>query len=606
MEQGPIDISNADSFLITDCGSTTTKAILILKEGDEFRLVGRGEAPTTVEAPFDDVTVGVITSITELQELTGRKLLDGDRVIFPKEGDNVGVDAFLSTSSAGGGLQMSVAGVIKSMTAESAQRAALGAGAIIMDVLAIDDGRKEHEKIERIRHLRPDMFLLAGGTDGGTTTHLAELAATLLAADTKPRFGIGYKLPVIYAGNVGARDAVSDIIQDRMDLQMVDNIRPVLEKENLGPAREAIHRIFLEHVMAQAPGYNKLIGWVSEDIMPTPAAMGACVQTCAEEEQMNVLAVDIGGATTDIFSVFGDIFNRTVSANYGLSYSICNVLKEAGIDKITRWVPFDINEAELRNNLRNKMIRPTTIPQSLKDLYIEQAIAREALRLSLEHHKLLAVGLKGVQQQRSVSDAFSQTDSGQTLVDMMSLGMIIGSGGVLSHAPMRSQAAMMMIDGFHPQGVTILAVDSIFMMPHLGILSKIHPKAANQVFHKDCLIYLGTPVNPAGNAKKYGDPALKLAIKTSDGRSINENVAYGEVKLYPLEVGQTAEAVISPSKNFDVGSGRGRTVERTIHGGVVGIIVDCRGVPFRMPENEKARISKLLEWYDAFGLRRVE
>ena len=161
-----IDISKTDSFVITDCGSTTTKAILILKEGDEFRLAGRGEAPTTVEAPFDDVTVGVITSITELEELTGRKLLDGNRVICPKEGPDIGVDAFLSTSSAGGGLQMSVAGVIKTMTGESAQRAALGAGAIIMDVLAIDDGRKEHEQIARIRHLRPDMFLLAGGTDG--------------------------------------------------------------------------------------------------------------------------------------------------------------------------------------------------------------------------------------------------------------------------------------------------------------------------------------------------------------------------------------------------------------------------------------------------------
>jgi uncharacterized protein (TIGR01319 family) len=606
VEKAAFDLGKVDSFVITDCGSTTTKAILILKEGNEFRLAGRGEAPTTVEAPFDDVTVGVITSITELQELTGRKLLDGNRVICPKEGPNVGVDAFLSTSSAGGGLQMSVAGVIKSMTGESAQRAALGAGAIIMDVLAIDDGRKEHEKIERIRHLRPDMFLLAGGTDGGTTTHLAELAATLLAADTKPRFGIGYKLPVIYAGNRDARQAVEDIIQDRMDLKMVDNIRPVLEREHLGPAREAIHQIFLEHVMAQAPGYNKLISWVSRDIMPTPAAMGACVQTCAEEENMDVLAVDIGGATTDIFSVFGDVFNRTVSANYGMSYSICNVLKEAGIDAITRWVPFDIDEAGLRNNLRNKMIRPTTIPQSLRDLYIEQGIAREALRLSLEHHRLLAVGLKGVQQRRSVADAFTQADSGQTLVNMMSLGMIIGSGGVLSHAPMRSQSAMIMMDGFNPQGVTILAVDSIFMMPHLGILSQIHPKAANEVFHRDCLIYLGTAINPVGNAKRYGDSALKISMKTSDGRTINESVAYGDVKVFPLEVGQTAKAVISPSKHFDVGSGRGRVVEKKLFGGVVGVIADCRGIPFRMPGDEKLRVSKLLEWYDAFGLKRAD
>ena len=104
-----MDVEKADSFLITDCGSTTTKAILILKKEGSYRLIGRGEAPTTVEAPYDDVTVGVITSVTELQEITGRKLLDGNTIICPKRGPDEGVDLFLSTSSAGGGLQMCVA-----------------------------------------------------------------------------------------------------------------------------------------------------------------------------------------------------------------------------------------------------------------------------------------------------------------------------------------------------------------------------------------------------------------------------------------------------------------------------------------------------------------
>ncbi len=601
-----MDIEKTDSFLITDCGSTTTKAILILKKEGEYRLVGRGEAPTTVEAPFDDVTVGVITSVTELEELTHRKLLENGRIICPKKDSDTGVDLFLSTSSAGGGLQMCVAGVIKAMTAESAQRAALGAGAIIMDVLAVDDGRKEFEKIQRIRHLRPDMFLMAGGTDGGTTTHLADLAATLLAADTKPRFGIGFKLPVIFAGNIGARDAVKDIIGKKMDVNMVDNIRPVLERENLGPAREAIHQLFLEHVMAQAPGYNKLMQWVSGDIMPTPAAVGRAVQSFANDEQADVLAVDVGGATTDIFSVFGEVFNRTVSANFGLSYSICNVLKEAGIENITRWIPFKIDEASLRNILRNKMIRPTTIPQTLYDLYIEQAVAREALRLSFEHHKLLAVGLKGVQQKRTISDAFTQTDTGKSLVDMMGLGWIIGSGGVLSHAPSRAQAALMMIDGFRPQGITTLAVDSIFMMPQIGILSELHPRASSSVFRRDCLIYLGTAISPVGNARKYGDPALKINIQTSDGRNITETIPYGEMRCYPLEVGKDAEAVLEPTRHFDLGAGKGKATKAHLIGGIVGIIVDCRGNPFILPKDDATRIAKLNEWNRVFGLKTIK
>src|SRR5438094_10041997 len=114
-------------ILATDCGSTTTKAILIERLGNEYRQTHRGEAPTTVEAPFEDVTRGVLNAIQEVEELSGRKILDGERIVTPAAGDT-GVDIYISTSSAGGGLQMMVTGVVKAMTAESAQRCALGAG----------------------------------------------------------------------------------------------------------------------------------------------------------------------------------------------------------------------------------------------------------------------------------------------------------------------------------------------------------------------------------------------------------------------------------------------------------------------------------------------
>ena len=165
--------------------------------------------------------------------------------------------------------------------------------------------------------------------------------------------------------------------------------------------------------MAQAPGYGKLMTWTAVPIMPTPGAVGDIIQTIAKEERIAVIGVDIGGATTDVFSVFDGVFNRTVSANLGMSYSVSNVLAEAGIENVLRWVPFDIDEAELRNRIRNKMIRPTTIPQTLDELQIEQAIAREALRLAFVQHKQFAVGLKGVQQERTISDAFEQKTSGR-------------------------------------------------------------------------------------------------------------------------------------------------------------------------------------------------
>lgn len=593
------------SILATDCGSTTTKAILIEKIEGEYRLIVRGEAPTTVEKPFEDVTAGARNAIREAEELTGKTFLTDTGVITPRQPDGTGVDIFLSTSSAGGGLQMMVAGVVKTMTAESAQRAALGAGAIVMDVISIDDGRRPHEKIQRIRHLRPDMILLSGGIDGGTVTHVAQIAELISAAEPKPRLGIGFQLPVIFAGNRQARGYMQEILGKKTDLRIVDNLRPVLEREILGPAREEIHNLFMEHVMAQAPGYNKLMQWTPIPIMPTPGAVGLCMQTTAKNYNMHVIGVDIGGATTDVFSVVGDeleFFNRTVSANLGMSYSVSNVLLEAGVASIMRWVPFNINEGDLRNRIRNKMIRPTTIPQTLEDLIIEQAIAREALRLAFEHHKSLAVGLRGVQKQRSIGDVFEQTGSGETLIDLMKLGMLVGSGGVLSHAPRRVQSALMMLDAFQPEGITRLAVDSIFMMPQLGVLSTVHPQASMEVFDKDCLIRLGTAIAPLGTTRE-GEPCVDVKLTMPDGSQVHEQVAFGRMKRIDLPEGQTAEAVIDPARGFDVGHGRGRSVRTSLEGGVAGIIIDCRGrQPMVLPEDPGKRIEKLIEWVHALGV----
>jgi len=529
----------------------------------------------------------------ELEELSGRIILDGEKIIAPNEGER-GVDIFISTSSAGGGLQMMVGGVVKSMTGESAQRAALGAGAIVMDVLASNDGRMYHEKVQRIRQLRPDMILLSGGIDGGTVTHVVELAEVLEAANPKPRLGMNYKLPVIYAGNKNAREPIEERLGKITDLMTVDNIRPTLEEENLQPSRDKIHDLFMEHVMAQAPGYKKLMSWTDAPIMPTPGAVGEIIKKIAETENISVVGVDIGGATTDVFSVFQGQFNRTVSANLGMSYSVCNVLAESGFENVARWVPFDMDETDLTNRIGNKMIRPTTIPQSLEALIIEQAIAREALRLSFEQHKEFAVHLKGVQTERTISDAFEQTSSGETLVNLMELDMLVGSGGVLSHAPRRHQAARMLIDAFLPEGITQLAVDSIFMMPQLGILSTIHPEAAVEVFEKDCLIRLGTCIAPVGKGK-LDQIMLHYEILLPDGE-ISGDLKYGELKLIQAPF-ESLEVKLTPSKGLDVGAGKNEILKTKIFGGVVGIILDGRGrQPFNLTEKTEKRVSQLKEW----------
>ncbi|MCR4319184.1 MAG: glutamate mutase L [Candidatus Brocadiaceae bacterium] len=590
-----------DVIIATDCGSTTTKAILIEKKDGVYRQTFRGESPTTVEAPFEDVTRGVLNAFAEVEELSGRKILDGEKIITPAEG-NIGVDIYVSTSSAGGGLQMMVAGAVKTMTAESAQRAALGAGAIVMDVIASNDQRLPHEKIDRIRHLRPDMILLSGGTDGGTITHVVELAEYISAANPKPRLGMSFQLPVIYAGNKEAREKVKEILSKKTSLNITDNIRPTLERENLFPARQEIQKLFLEHVMAQAPGYKKLMSWTGAPIMPTPGAVGLIMQTIARKNNINVVGVDIGGATTDVFSVYGEIFNRTVSANLGMSYSISNVLVEAGLENILRWVPFDIDESDLRNRIKNKMIRPTTIPQTLEELKIEQAISREALRVSFEQHKSLAVGLKGVQRERDISEAFKQEVTGETLIDMLKLDLLVGSGGVLSHAPRRSQAMLMMIDAFQPEGVTRIAVDSIFMMPHLGVLSTVNEQAATEVFEKDCLIHLGTCVSLVkGNTGKLQEKCISYKITLPDGKKIEESLPYGELRVHPLGIDQTAEIEVLPTKNFDVGVGKGKPIIKKVFGGVVGIVIDTRGKPITFAKDKASRVEQLRRWAKAMN-----
>lgn len=614
-------------IVATDCGSTTTKAILIERnEAGEYRLVARGEAPTTVERPFEDVTLGVLNSITELEEITeatvpegyatGRRTLikDGQVWRLLKEGTVVDVrgdrpmdasDLYVSTSSAGGGLQMMVAGLVKAMSAESAERAALGAGAILMDTLAKDDGRKDFEKVKRLRQLRPDIILMSGGTDGGQTKHQVEMAEIIRSADPKPRFG-DMKLPVIYAGNKDCRSEVDETLGESIELRAVDNLRPSLERENLQPARDEIHELFLEHVMQQAPGYSKLLQWTSEEVMATPNAVGKLMKSYAEQEGLNILGVDIGGATTDVFSVvmkydadgnpLERIFNRTVSANLGLSYSICNVLKESGIENIARWLPFTIDPAEVKNRLRNKMIRPTTIPHSYEDLLIEQAVAREALRLAFDHHKSLARGLTGVQQQMDIGKMFEGQKVGETLIKMMDLDMIIGSGGVLSHAPRRAQSALIMMDAYQPEGVTMLTVDSIFMMPHLGVLSEHHFEAAKQVFEYDCIVRCGHCIAPVGAAKP-GEPCVTV---TAGGTT--HVVPFGEIKVIPLGRNEFLEATIEPAKGFDVGAGKGKARKMKLEGGTVGVILDARGRPFNVDLNAPGRVEAMRKYLAAFGL----
>jgi hypothetical protein len=292
-----------------------------------------------------------------------------------------------------------------------------------------------------------------------------------------------------------------------------------------------------------------------------------------------------------------------VSANLGMSYSISNVCAEATMANVLRWVPFDMDERELRNHVKNKMIRPTTIPQTREALMFEQAVAREALRLAYKQHKEFATTLKGVQQQRTVGDTFSQQTGGMTIVDNMKLDLLVASGGVLSHAPRMHQTAMLLIDAFEPEGITMLAKDSIFMMPHLGVLASVHPKAAEQVFERDCLVYLGTCVCAKGTPKA-GKTCFKYQL--SGDCTESGEIAGGELKLINMGMDDHATISVTPTRGIDLGNGPGKKVEGEVRGGSVGLILDGRGRPLALPEERAACQKTVQGWLDSLDVYRED
>jgi len=481
-------------FCIIDVGSTTTKAILFIK-GDDWAMY-REEAPTTVEKPDEDVTVGVIRALRRLEETSGERLLDGDTPALP----------CLSTSSAGGGLAMVVAGLIREVTSRSAERVALGAGAVIQDILAFNDGRSPYKKITILKNRRPDIILLAGGFDGGSVHGPVFMAELINQAALRPKLKRGGRLPVIYAGNNDADEYVGRTLEKIYHFHAVPNLRPANRRENLEPARDAIHDLFMDHVMSRAPGYDKYRHWISGTILPTPAAFGKILGLVSKEMKQRLLAIDIGGATTDVFTAEnGNVF-RTVSANLGMSYSLLNVARQAGIDKIRELLDLDIDENDLYDRIGNKYINPTSLAATLTDTKVECAAAAVAIREAVRDHFRVRRGVALSRSEEELGWNYlkrrgQKKKSAGDALPLDGYDMIIGSGGRLSHSP-RDTAAMILINGLQPGGIIDLAVDSVFMFPHLGALSQINPELALEFFYRFGLVRLGKLVAPTGRPGK--------------------------------------------------------------------------------------------------------
>jgi len=504
--------SDPTEFCITDVGSTTTKALLFVREAGAWRCF-RYETPTTVEKPHEDVTVGVLAALRGLEGLTGRTLVRDIAPAVPN----------LTTSSAGGGLAMVVTGLVYNLTAGTAHRAALGAGAIVLDVISMDDGRTPYRKIEDLKRLRPDMVLVAGGFDGDAVSAPVFLAELLIEAGLHPKLNPSARMPVVYAGNVHAADHVRDSLGDQFMFRAVPNVRPELNCENLEPARSAIHELFMEHVMSQAPGYEKLKHWVAAPIMPTPAAFGSILKLLSTATGRRIMAVDIGGATTDVFTArTGDVF-RTVSANLGLSYSILNVAELAGITPIRELYHPHLTDGAMWNLIGNKHINPTRLARTPDEMLSEWASAAVAIREAVRQHLKLRDGtrqeagpvrrdldelLKGPRAKPRPATPFTGTEC----------DLLIGSGGILSHSP-RPAAAAVLLDALAPAENVELAVDSEFMFPHLGALAEVNPELAVELVQQLGIVKLDRKDRkmPAGYIPPAREEGSDPVVQCSSG-----------------------------------------------------------------------------------------
>ena len=578
-----------ESFIVVDIGDTITRAVYVEKSQTGLGLRAVAETETTIEKPELDVTVGVSKAAEALGRQVGRKLWDRGG---PVEGVRL-----LCSSSSGGGLYMMVAGVTSMISGESAKRAALGAGALLMDVFTKDDRRASYQMVGSMRMMKPDIFLLAGGTDGGAIVQVLDMADLLRVADVKPRFGSSFKLPVIYAGNVDIRDEVSKTLPEtRYATTAVENVRPSIEQENLGPAREAIYDSYMEHVIVHSPGFDKLAKSVYRDIIPTEAAIGNAVYALAMERQANALAVDVGGSSTDVYSVYSGVFNRSLNADIGLTYGIANIMKQVGVQALSRWLPEDLKEREIRNIVANLMVlQPSRF--SPKEAMVRAAAAREAMKLGIESHKEIASRLKGVGVQRTVGDIFTQLLE-STYLDMMKTKLIVARGEAFTSTT-SADAVLMLLDALEPMGVTEILIDKGNLLPQIGMLQALAADSALRMLEENSLKPMGTCIAPRGTIRR-GEQALRIRGKRRDGASIDQVVNQGDIGVVALGEGERAEVVVEPSGKLDIGMGRGKGFTGTVLGGMLGIVLDARGRPLKVSDNRD-----IAKWLDSISKSAV-
>ncbi|SFL65292.1 methylaspartate mutase accessory protein GlmL [Pelosinus propionicus] len=452
-------------ILLIDFGSTYTKitAVDIEKE----IVLGTARGITTVET---DIMNGLNQAIEALFLKTGK-------LKFSK---------VLGCSSAAGGLKMVAVGLVPELTAEAAKRAALGAGAKIMGVYGNE--LNEYE-IEEIAQLQPEIILLAGGTNGGNKEvilHNARMLTTL-----------GKDIPVIVAGNKSvAPQAVKILLEAMTEVVHTENVMPKLNELNIEPARETIRSVFLRRIV-EAKGLNKANQFVDDVVMPTPAAVLKAAELLSKGTEYesglgDLMVVDIGGATTDVYSIAkGDptktnvalrglpepFAKRTVEGDLGMRYSATALFKAAGAKRIADYANLSAEDVEAYVEKVEANIE--YLPQNEVEEKVEIAMGKACTSLAVERH---------VGQLETIFTCFGSAfvQKGKDLSDVKT---VVGTGGVIIHheqpkeilkGAAYSESTPEMLKPECPKYL----IDEEYIMASMGLLGEVYPDVAVRMMKK--------------------------------------------------------------------------------------------------------------------------
>lgn len=448
--------------LVAEIGSTTT----VVNAFDHINsphpvFCGQGQAPTSVLA--GDVRVGLEGAVRDLADKLGTPELSWE--------------AMLATSSAAGGLRMTVHGLVYDMTVKAAREAALGAGANLHLATA---GILQEEDLEDIRAIRPNLILLAGGTDYGERKTALENARLLRSLELES--------PVIYAGNVQNQAQVRRIFQDAPGpLYVTENVYPRLDDLNIEPTRRVIHQVFEEHI-TRAPGMEHVRDMVTGTIMPTPGAVMECAKLLYEEIG-DLLVLDVGGATTDIHSVSEGseeiamiqinpepMAKRTVEGDLGVYVNARSLAEQVG---------FGVLERELGMNVEKMFEDYRPIPATPEQTRLTERLTWYAASMALEHHcgrYRYTYGARG-----RVTYAEGK--------DLSKVKYLVATGGALTRLPGRREImdALRAINGsgklLYPKAEQLTALeDRWYCMASLGVLSRTFPEAAAALLRQDLMV----------------------------------------------------------------------------------------------------------------------